>query len=59
MKKIPNFLSNSSLEVSNTLYKCEDFIIGDSEKVLDIKNQYIIATYSLTIYSEAIKELKK
>jgi len=59
MKKILNFLSNSSLEVSNILYKCEDFIIGDSEKVLDIKNQYIITTYSLTIYSEAAKKLKK
>jgi len=47
-KKIPNFMSNSGLEVSNSCYKNNDFIIGDTENVLDIKNQYLIQTYSVT-----------
>ena len=47
-KKIPNFLSNSRLEVSNSTYKNNDLIIGDTEKVLDIKNQYLFETYFTT-----------
>ena len=47
-KKIPNFMSNSKLEVSNSCYKNNDFIVGDTEDVLDIKNQYLIQTYFVT-----------
>jgi len=56
-KKIPNFISNSRLEVSNSCYKNNDFIIGDTEDVLDIKNQYLIQTYS-AIYDE-FEKIKK
>ena len=38
-------MSNSRLEVSNSTYKNNDLIIGDTEKVLDIKNQYLVETY--------------
>jgi hypothetical protein len=48
MKKIPNFMSNSELEVSNSCYQNNDFVIGDTENVLDIKNQYLIHTYFAT-----------
>ena len=56
-KKIPNFISNSRLEISNSCYKNNDFIIGDTEDVLDIKNQYLIQTYS-AIYDE-FEKIKK
>ncbi len=41
-------MSNARLEVSNSCYKNSDFIIGDTENVLDIKNQYLIQTYGIT-----------
>ena len=41
-KKIPNILSNQRHVVSNFLDRNEGLIIGDTEDVLDIKNQYLI-----------------
>ena len=46
-KKIPNILSNQRQVVSNFLDRNEGLIIGDTEDVLDIKNQYLIETYKL------------
>ena len=54
-KKIPNFLANQRLVVSNFLDRNEGLIIGDTEKVLDIKNQYLIETYLFTIYRQIEK----
>ena len=41
-------MSNRRLEVSTSLYKNNDLIIGDTQNVLDIKNQYLIETYFMT-----------
>ena len=54
-KKIPNFLANQRQVVSNFLDRNEGLIIGDTEKVLDIKNQYLIETYLFTIYRQIEK----
>jgi hypothetical protein len=40
--KIPYFLANKRLAVGNFLDGENSLIIGDTEKVLDIKNQYLI-----------------
>ena len=53
-KKIPNFLSNQRLVVSNFLDRNEGLIIGDTKKVLDIKNQYLIETFKFTILKTII-----
>ena len=55
-KKIPNILANQKHVVSNFLDRNEGLIIGDTEKVLDIKNQYLIETYKFDIHSN-IKNL--
>ena len=41
-KKIPNILANQRLVVSNFLDRNDGLIIGDTEEVLNIKNQFII-----------------
>jgi len=56
-KKIPNFLSNQRLVVSNFLDRNEGLIIGDTKKVLDIKNQYLIETFKFTIFN-VVKKIK-
>jgi len=56
-KKIPNFLANQKQVVSNFLDRNEGLIIGDTEKVLDIKNQYLIETFKYTIFN-VIKKIK-
>lgn len=50
-KKIPNILANQRLVVSNFLDRNDGLIIGDTEEVLDIKNQFIIETYKFDINS--------
>ena len=45
-KKIPNILVNQKNVVSNNLDYHAGLIVGDTEKVLDIKNQFLIQTYS-------------
>ena len=55
-KKIPNILANQRQVVSNFLDRNEGLIIGDTEQVLDIKNQFLIETYKFDIYSH-IKNL--
>jgi hypothetical protein len=45
-KEIPDFLANQRRVSYNFLEGDNSLIIGDTEKVLDIKNQYIIQTYS-------------
>jgi len=55
-KKIPNILANQKHVVSNFLDRNEGLIIGDTETVLDIKNQYLIETYKSDIHSN-IKNL--
>ena len=52
-------MSNSRLEVSTSLDRNNNIIIGDTEKVLDIKNQYLITTYSITVYRKALEIIKK
>ena len=47
-KNIPNFLSNSSLEVSNSIYKDDILIVGDMDEVLNVKNQYLLTTYQFS-----------
>jgi len=56
-KKIPNILANQKHVVSNFLYKNDGLIIGDTEQVLDIKNQYIINTYQFVDFHNRIKNL--
>ena len=56
-KKIPNILSNQRHVVSNFLDRNEGLIIGDTEDVLDIKNQYLIETYKLLNIHKQIKKL--
>ena len=48
-KRIHNFLANQRMVVSNFLEGFDSLIIGDTEKVLDIKNQYIFQTYMFSI----------
>ena len=50
-KKIPYFLANQRHVVSNFLDRDPGLIIGDTEKVLDIKNQYLIETFKFTIFN--------
>ena len=50
-KKIPNFLANQRQVVSNFLDRNAGLIIGDTKKVHDIKNQYLIETYLHTIFN--------
>ena len=50
-EKIPNFLANQRQVVSNFLDRNAGLIIGDTKKVLDIKNQYLIETYLHTIFN--------
>ena len=56
-KKIPNILSNQRQVVSNFLDRNEGLIIGDTEDVLDIKNQYLIETYKLLGIQRKIEKL--
>ena len=56
-KKIPNVLSNQRQVVSNFLDRNEGLIIGDTEDVLDIKNQYLIETYKLLGIQRKIEKL--
>ena len=56
-KKIPNILSNQRQVVSNFLDRNEGLIIGDTEDVLDIKNQYLIETYKLLDIQKKIEKL--
>jgi len=50
-KKVPYFLANQRQVVSNFLDRNSGLIIGDTEKVLDIKNQYLIQTFQFTIFN--------
>ena len=56
-KEIPDFLANQRRVSYNFLEGDNSLIIGDTEKVLDIKNQYIIHTYSHNNY-EALNNHK-
>ena len=49
-KKIPNILANQKNVVSNFLDRNAGLIVGDTEKVLDIKNQFLIQTYEFDIH---------
>ena len=56
-KKIPNVLANQRHVVSNFLDRNDGLIIGDTEEVLDIKNQYLIQTYQFIDLHNRIKKL--
>ena len=56
-KKVPNLLANQRQVVSNFLDRNPDLIIGDTENVLDIKNQYLAQTYQLFGIRDFIKNL--
>lgn len=56
-KKVPNLLANQRQVVSNFLDRNPDLIIGDTEDVLDIKNQYLAHTYKLFGIRDFIKNL--
>ncbi len=43
MKKIPNLLANQKGIVSNLVFNGDNLIVGDTEKVLNIKNQHLLA----------------
>ena len=56
-KKRLNVLANQRHVVSNFLDRNDQLIIGDTEEVLDIKNQYLIETYKFTDLFHRIKNL--
>ena len=52
-------MSNMKMVASTSLDRNDDIIIGDIEKVLDIKNQYTITTYSGTYEIEQLKMIRR